>query len=984
MKKRFTVLLMLLWLPALLLAVEIPVTENVSSDVTWTADNTYILKGRIYVANSATLTIEPGTVIKAENGTGADIKSLIVTRGSKIMAVGTKDNPIIFTSVNDDVNDPDDMPWNTTNEWGGIAILGNAPINVTGGEDVFEAIPAGDDQELGKYGGDDENDSSGRMEYVSIRHGGAEVATDKEMNGLSLAGVGRGTKLSHIEVFSSSDDAFEWWGGTVNADHLVAAFCQDESYDLDEGNQSRLQFIFAIRNSVKQHIGEHDGAPADTPGNEPKAYTQIYNATYLGGGIEGTDEKSMFRLRENWGGAYKNCIFGDYHGTAVKIDSGVTTPDSYDRLMAGELLFNNNLFFNFSEGSDWSSLCEGGQFVVDYFSDASNGNTFGDPLFMSISRANDDNLTLDPRPKVGSPAYENLAAYPEDDEFFTPVDYKGAFDSENWMVEWTALEHYGFLDGEIHAGGEEIAVTENITSDTRWMAGNTYILKGRIYVANSATLTIEPGTVIKAENGTGADIKSLIVTRGSKIMAVGTKDNPIIFTSVNDDVNDPDDMPWNTTNEWGGIAILGNAPINVTGGEDVFEAIPAGDDQELGKYGGDDENDSSGRMEYVSIRHGGAEVATDKEMNGLSLAGVGRGTKLSHIEVFSSSDDAFEWWGGTVNADHLVAAFCQDESYDLDEGNQSRLQFIFAIRNSVKQHIGEHDGAPADTPGNEPKAYTQIYNATYLGGGIEGTDEKSMFRLRENWGGAYKNCIFGDYHGTAVKIDSGVTTPDSYDRLMAGELLFNNNLFYNFSVGSDWASLCEGGQFVVDYFSDASNGNTFGDPLFMSISRANDDNTMLDPRPKVGSPVYDDLAAYPEDDEFFTLVDYKGAFDSENWMVEWTALEHYGFLSGDNYTNVENDKGTASLPTLYGLSQNYPNPFNPTTTINYSIKSEGHVNLVVFNQLGQKVADLVNNQQSVGNYQVSWDASSFPSGIYFYRLNVDGQKIQTRKMLLVK
>ena len=119
-------------------------------------------------------------------------------------------------------------------------------------------------------------------------------------------------------------------------------------------------------------------------------------------------------------------------------------------------------------------------------------------------------------------------------------------------------------------------------------------------------------------------------------------------------------------------------------------------------------------------------------------------------------------------------------------------------------------------------------------------------------------------------------------------------------------------------------------------------------------------------------------------MVEWTALEHYGFLSGDNYTNVENDKGTASLPTLYGLSQNYPNPFNPTTTINYSIKSEGHVNLVVFNQLGQKVVDLVNNQQSVGNYQVSWDASSFPSGIYFYRLNVDGQKIQTRKMLLVK
>ena len=148
MKKVLLTVFSLILLSTFVLAADVSVSGNVTSDTTWTADNTYILAARVYVTNGATLTIEPGTVIKAQNGTGDNIKSLIVTRGSKIMAVGTADNPIIFTSVNDDVNDPDDLPWDAVGEWGGIAILGAAPINATGGEDVFEAIPAGDDQDI--------------------------------------------------------------------------------------------------------------------------------------------------------------------------------------------------------------------------------------------------------------------------------------------------------------------------------------------------------------------------------------------------------------------------------------------------------------------------------------------------------------------------------------------------------------------------------------------------------------------------------------------------------------------------------------------------------------------------------------------------------------------------------------------------------------------------------------------------------------------
>lgn len=527
----------------------------------------------------------------------------------------------------------------------------------------------------------------------------------------------------------------------------------------------------------------------------------------------------------------------------------------------------------------------------------------------------------------------------------------------------------------------DVDVTENITSDVTWTANNIYILKARIYVVDGAKLTIEPGTVIKAETGTGAALKALYVTPGSQLIAAGTKENPIIFTSVNDfDVNDPNDLPWDVTGEWGGIVIMGKAPVNATGGISTFEAIPEGDPDEYKNFGGDDPEDSSGILEYVSIRHGGAEWATDEELNGLSLAGVGRGTTINHVEVFASSDDGFEWWGGTVNGDHLMAGFCSDESFDLDEGNQSKLQFLFAIRNGVNQHIGEHDGAPKSTPGNEPLAYTQVYNATYLSGGPDGDADKSMFRLRENWGGYYKNCIFGEYNGSAVVIDDK-TTPDSKGRLEAGELELTNNVWFNFSAGTDWLSLGDSIQFVADYLGSAAAANVVADPKLMSIDRVPGDDVALDPRPNTTSVAYENLAAYPEADDFFVPVSYKGAFGDENWAAEWSAVAHYGFFDGDVLTKVE-DK-VASVPAAFQLEQNYPNPFNPTTTIEFSVANEGNVKLTVYNQLGQLVATLVDNVHAAGVYNISWNAMVMPTGWYYYRLEAN-DNVSVKKMMLIK
>jgi hypothetical protein len=221
---------------ALSTAADIRVSSNITTDTYWTADNTYILDALVYVESGASLFIEAGTVVKGAAGQEANAKALIVCRGAKIIADGTGVKPIIFTAESDDPTDPYDVSYNEVGLWGGLVILGNARTNAPGGEANFEGI---DPSPNTLYGGTDDDDCSGLLRYVSIRHGGTQIGAGKEINSLSSAGVGNKTKYSYVEAYSNKDDAMEWWGGCVRCDHLVAAFCQDDAIDLDEGNRSK-------------------------------------------------------------------------------------------------------------------------------------------------------------------------------------------------------------------------------------------------------------------------------------------------------------------------------------------------------------------------------------------------------------------------------------------------------------------------------------------------------------------------------------------------------------------------------------------------------------------------------------------------------------------------------------------------------------------------------------------------------------------------
>lgn len=275
----------------------------------------------------------------------------------------------------------------------------------------------------------------------------------------------------------------------------------------------------------------------------------------------------------------------------------------------------------------------------------------------------------------------------------------------------------------------EFFVTTNITEDVTWKTGNTYILASRIAVTGGATLTIEKGVVIKGEAGSGANATALIIARGGKLMAEGTADEPIIFTSVADEIQpgmvvSPNLSPDDGGGLWGGLIILGKAPISVSTNEQNFqiEGIPASDPN--GAYGGDVADDNSGVIRYVSIRHGGANIGEGNEINGLTLGGVGSGTIIEHIEVVSNEDDGIEWFGGTVNVTNALVWNAGDDAIDTDQAWAGTLSNFIVLAGSETDHALEIDG-PEGTYGQGTSTGHTITKGTIRG---SATTELADFR----------------------------------------------------------------------------------------------------------------------------------------------------------------------------------------------------------------------------------------------------------------
>ncbi|MFC6996061.1 hypothetical protein [Rufibacter roseus] len=448
------------------------------------------------------------------------------------------------------------------------------------------------------------------------------------------------------------------------------------------------------------------------------------------------------------------------------------------------------------------------------------------------------------------------------------------------VLSFTSCDDDDPIDEQVEQG-EEIVITSSAqgVGTTKWTANNTYILDGLVFVNDGQTLTIEPGTVIKGMPGDAEEASALVVARGGKIMAEGTAEKPIIFTAEEDDLSRTDDMPLDANGRWGGVIILGKATINRTGGEASIEGISPLETR--GIYGGTNDADNSGVFKYVSIRHAGTLIGANNEINGLTMGGVGSGTKIEYVEVFSNQDDGFEWFGGTVNTKYLVSAFCGDDMFDYDQGWRGNNQFWFGIYNSNSGGTGgEFDGGsnPDDVT---PFSIPTIYNATIIGSGNKAGQNAVM--LVDNAGGKIRNSIFAEFTGGIVVED--LTDPnigDSRARLEAGDLDFKNNIFakVNNNTFAGITSVAANQGYLLTHLEASANGNRVSsDNVFGGVSRTN--NKGLNPLLPTGSIALTGAGALPSNTNNFiwTPANYVGAFDgTNNWMKGWTYLDKLGYL----------------------------------------------------------------------------------------------------------
>jgi hypothetical protein len=323
----------------------------------------------------------------------------------------------------------------------------------------------------------------------------------------------------------------------------------------------------------------------------------------------------------------------------------------------------------------------------------------------------------------------------------------------------------------------EITKTGFITADERWTANNIYFLDGKVVVQDGATLTIDPGTIIKGKQGQEAAASALIIAKGGMIMAEGTADEPIIFTSELDNIEIGQSVGTNLTKtdneKWGGIAILGDAPVSTENGdtEGNLEGIPA--EEGYGVYGGSNAADNSGVLQYVSIRHGGISIGEGNELNGLTLAGVGNGTTIENIEIYAALDDGVEFFGGTVNASNILVYYQGDDGIDIDQNYSGTVNGFAVIHGDG---IGTDEGLEIDGP--EGSTYTDglftLINGLCKNEGSEGSaaDFKSKAQ------GTVRNVTF-EYGSKPVKLRASFdenceTKDDAAKYVTADRLVFDN------------------------------------------------------------------------------------------------------------------------------------------------------------------------------------------------------------------
>lgn len=753
---------------AALAGVTTPVCEikgTITSDTTLTADIAWALAGKVTVgndnANSSTLTIQPGTKVFGKSG--ADY--LVVARGSKIQAVGTATNPIIMTSVNDMLGLSDDE---SAAEWGGLVLLGKAPTNKCNQADLANCQVEAEG-EAGPYGGSNPDDNSGALKYVQVRYAGFEVIPDNELNGITFAGVGRGTTVEYIQVHNNLDDGVEFFGGTVDAKYVVLTGNRDDSLDWADGWTGRMQHVLIRHNpnNTKANRGiEADNQSSNftaTPVSKPK----ISNLTIIGNNFDGDEDSEGILLRAGTSAELYNVIVTGPEKMGECFE--VNTTETANFANSGDLVFRNSIIDCAEPFANIKDSAGNVTFNAKTWFESQPNNLVGDALLGGYI------------PAPNSPALANGYNVSNNvDGWFDSVNYIGAFNgTTDWTKGWTTSLHIedGVNLKTCPTGTTEVAsltgrlncqLTGDITTNVTLAAGAEYVLSGRVRIgvdnATSATLTVQPGVTIYGKSG--ADF--LVVTRGSKIVAEGTAANPITMTSVQDVIGSP-----TAAGQWGGLVLLGKAITNKCADVNNCAVQAEGD---AGPYGGSNAADSSGSLNYVIVKHAGFEVIPDNELNGITFAAVGSGTKCSNIQVHQNVDDGVEFFGGSVSCKNVVLTANGDDSVDWADGWNGKMQFVLVkhAADNAKANRGIEGDNDAANFTSTPVSNPTIANMTIIGNTFDGTDDSEGVLLRAGTNAQLSNFVIAGPTGMGECLE--IESAPSQALAAAGSLTMTNSV----------------------------------------------------------------------------------------------------------------------------------------------------------------------------------------------------------------
>lgn len=721
----------------------------------------------------ATLTIEPGTHIR-----GFDTGSLLVTRGSKLMADGTANDPITFSSLDDN--------FEGLGEWGGVIIQGFAPQYGQGGTGACFGsgevcnVEGEGGTDISVYGGNDVADDSGVLRYVRIAEGGLIAGPNNEINGLTLQGVGHGTTIEYVQVHENLDDGVEWFGGTVDARYLVLTGNDDDDIDFDEGYRGNIQYAI-IQKSLTSNTPSGSNDPRAIEANSsddeyvPETEAVLANITIIGSNINNNMDAQEgrqpgMRLRGAVTVSIFNTSVDEFDVGCARIDDADVNGD--DSVIVTSNITLTNVIGDCAEG-----------FYQKRSADAVT-NLIGQTLSYSSTLAiQEPEARLSSAPVIN--AVNNGSGF-----VFDQTDYVGAVDPNGsaWWQGWTLPGSLGASESvepasfvSCNSDSSVCTLSGTINTDYTLVTAVEWRLDGEVLVGSGnetvdsdadvaavrtagVTLTIRPGVHVRA-----FDTGTLLVTRGSKLDANGSPASPITFSSLNDDDLDGE-------GEWGGVIIQGFAPQYGQGGTGacfgtgtICNVVGEGGTV-VGNYGGNDPADNSGTLRYVRIAEGGKVAGPNNEINGLTLQGVGHGTTLEYIQVHGNLDDGIEWFGGTVNLRYAVLTSNDDDDIDFDEGYRGNIQHVIVRKNPNKTApTGSNDprGIEANSSDDEyvPETTAVLANVLLLGSAVNNAEasdagQQPGMRLRGALTTAIYNTAVRDFDTGCIRIDDADVNGD--------------------------------------------------------------------------------------------------------------------------------------------------------------------------------------------------------------------------------